>query len=82
MRLNPPNAAKVAILYRAWATTQRTEAWERLGEFLFDLAAEMGGWKAVHQLCADYLPRVPVHHLAAAFSDYRGRELRKTLCLN
>ena len=82
MRLNPPNAIRVAILYRAWATTQRTELWEALGKFLFDLAAEKGGWKEVHQLCADCLPRIPIHHIAAAFTDHKNRALMQLIHLN
>lgn len=73
MCINPPAAVAVATIYRSWARTQLTSAFERLGDALAVLAKGLGGWDAVHQFCADFLPSIPTEHLKLAYADHVRR---------
>jgi len=73
MTINPPEAAALATIYRLWERSQRTSTFERLGDALAVLAARMGGWPQVHQLCADCLSTIPTAHLKLAFADHVRR---------
>ncbi len=82
MRTNPPEAAVVATIYRLWERSHCARTWNTLGDVLAILARRWGGWQEVHQFCADYLSVIPIHHIAAAYADQQGRELRKLIHLN
>jgi hypothetical protein len=70
MRINPPEAAALATIYRIWAKTLHTDAWVCLGAALSAMATRLGGWPQVHQFCTDHLATIPMQHLKTAFADH------------
>ena len=82
MRINPPEAATVATLYRLWNCTHQTCAWEALGFILSCRCRELGSWGKAQSWLAEYLPDLPVKTLELALADHNLHVARESLTSN
>ena len=79
MRINPPEVAYFATIYRMWERSQMTRAWEVLGDSVATLCQAKGGWGKAQSWLAEYLPDLPQKTLELALADHNLRTANKAI---